>query len=80
MITTCKRLPSGNELYARFHTSDAEVVRGEKHPEGVVECSFSKKPTKKDKEDGEFWVLDQIAQSGILTKRPDLAKKVKFVY
>ena len=80
MITTCKRLETGNEVYARVHTSDAEVVRGLKLPTGTVECRFKEKPTGTDKRAARRWVETQLEQTGILKKRPELAAKIKYVW
>ena len=78
MITTCKQLRDGQELYARFHTNDEEPVRGEKHPAGTVECKFTEKPTKDDKDAAQEWVEKQFEATGILVKRPELKGKIKF--
>lgn len=80
MVTTCKRLSSGNEVYARFHTSDEEAVRGKKYPAGTVECRMKREPTPADKRDAKAWVESQIEATGILKKYPELAKKIKYVW
>lgn len=80
MITTCKQLESGNEVYARLHTSGTEKVRGKQYPPGTVECTFTTTPTAADKLAAKAWVDSQIELTGILRKRPELADKIKFVW
>lgn len=80
MITTCKRFESGNELYARFHTSNEEVVRGKRYAPGTVECTFTIPPSYADKKAAKAWVNAQIEATNILVKYPHLQGKVTFVW